>query len=218
MDSVRDAIKLRYRLIPYLYSLTLQSHRDGTPVIRPLVYQFQGDNRTDEISFEYMLGPWLLVASVYEEGSRQRLLYLPSAGQWCNFFTGSWYSGGQDITVAVPLNQPGALFAYEGAVIPTGKNMNFVGESPDDIRIFLLFPPLQDKVFTSTAHILERNEITGEIVVLTVILKSSREEVTVLIETDGAPQLEYDQISFMLPPNDPRTIPKPIFLSSISNQ
>ena len=209
---MRDAIKLRYRLIPYLYSLTLQSHRDGSPVIRPLVYQFQGDNRTDEISFEYMLGPWLLVASVYEEGARQRSLYLPSAGQWCDFFTGTWYNGGQDITVDVPLNQPGALFAYEGAVIPTGKNMNFVGESPDNARIFLLFPPLQDGVFTS--HILERNETNGEIIVLTVILKSSRNEVTVLVEVDGEKSLlEYDQISFMLPPNDPRSIPKPISLT-----
>ncbi|KAH6566806.1 hypothetical protein BASA60_009293 [Batrachochytrium salamandrivorans] len=135
---IRDAIQFRYRLIPYLYTLHHNASSSGVPVIRPLLYHFQADSKTHQASFDYMLGPHLLVASVFVPGATERTVYLPSEQEqptrWCNVWTGEWMAGGQSVTVAVPLEQHGALFARAGALIPTCMSMRYVGAVPDTTR------------------------------------------------------------------------------------
>ena len=89
----------------------------GHPIIRPLVYHFQHDSLCREQSFEFLLGPWLLVASVYEEHAVHRTVYLPSGTKWYNFWTDEIYDGGKTVTVPAPLDVF-PLFVREGALLP----------------------------------------------------------------------------------------------------
>ncbi|MCI0710163.1 MAG: DUF5110 domain-containing protein [Chloroflexi bacterium] len=137
LPLIREAIHFRYRLIPYLYSLLFESAQTGQPIIRPLVYHFP-DCPTE--SFDFMLGPNLLVASVLEPGARERTLYLPAGTKWFDFHTGEGYVGGQTITVAAPLDRI-PLFVPAGGMLPLGKLMRYVGEQADDLRELIVFPP-----------------------------------------------------------------------------
>lgn len=205
---IRFAIKLRYRLIPYLYSLSLESALKGSPIIRPLFYEFQCDPKTDEMSFEYMLGPNLLIASVVEPDSCERSLYLPlssSSSDWCDFFTGKWYHGGQSICVPVPINQPGAVFALEGSIIPMHhRDIPYIdAKQPDDTRTILLFPSMAHKEFYSV--IKDCDQQNGKIFEYRVCMRSTPEKVC--IEIENFDTLPFNQIHFELPKNDPRPVP-----------
>lgn len=137
---IRDAIQFRYRLMPYLYSLFVESARTGHPIIRPMVYHFWEDARTHSESFDFMLGAHLLIASVLEQGATIREVYLPMGCAWYDFHTHERFEGGQTVTLDAPLSRF-PLVTPSGAIIPMGKLMNHVGELPDDERIVHLFPP-----------------------------------------------------------------------------
>ncbi len=139
LPIIRDAIRFRYRLIPYLYTLLFEAAQTGRPIIRPLVYHFPQDPRCRTESFDFLLGDSLLVASVLEPGARTRAVYLPAGVSWCDFHTGQWYQGGQTVTVDAPLERA-PLFVRAGGMIPMGKVMRFVGELPDDYRQIFAFP------------------------------------------------------------------------------
>ena len=103
LPIIREWIEFRYRLIPYLYTLLFESTQTGHPIIRPMVYAFPGDPKCQTESFDFMLGPSLLVASVLEDGARCRPVYLPAASAWCDWYTGEWHSGGQVVNADAPL-------------------------------------------------------------------------------------------------------------------
>jgi alpha-glucosidase len=90
LDIIRDAIHFRYRLIPYLYQLSIESNRTGIPVIRPLIFEFQKDEECAFISFDYMLGPSLLISSIVTENEEFHQVYLPKNEMWCDIWTGKW--------------------------------------------------------------------------------------------------------------------------------
>ncbi|KAI8897084.1 glycosyl hydrolases family 31-domain-containing protein [Globomyces pollinis-pini] len=141
LDIIRDAIQFRYKIIPYLYTISLESHEVGTPVMRPTMYHFQHDEMTHQQSFEYLLGPFLLVASVFEEKALDRVLYLPNGCQWCNVWTGEWFEGGQTVSTNVPLSQHGGLFAKEGAIVPLNPSkVKYVSTDTDLIRHLWVYP------------------------------------------------------------------------------
>jgi alpha-glucosidase len=117
LPLVHDALRFRKRLLPYLYSLQHEAMITGHPIIRPTVYHFQSDIKCRDQSFEFLLGPWLLIASVFEENAIHRTLYLPSGTKWYNFWTDEIYNGGQMITVPASLDIF-PLFVREGALLP----------------------------------------------------------------------------------------------------
>jgi len=129
LPLIHDALRFRKRLQPYLYSLSHEAMITGHPIIRPTVYHFQSDIKCRDQSFEFLLGPWLLVASVYEENAISRTLYLPSDTKWYNFWTDEIYDGGQMITVQATLDVF-PLFVREGALLPFEINENL------EIRVY----------------------------------------------------------------------------------
>lgn len=139
LSIIRETIEFRYRLLPYLYSLLFAAHRSGTPMISPMVYYFPDDNPCQTESFDFMLGDQLLVASVLEDGDRERSIYLPRVCDWIDFFTGAYFAGGQTITVPAPLERI-PILVRAGGILPLGKAMRFVGEQADDLRQVYLFP------------------------------------------------------------------------------
>lgn len=123
--------RLRYRLLPYLYSEAAQvTFRDGT-LLRPLVMDFPDDPAVLDISDEYQFGPAFLVSPVTSYRTRQRSVYLPKGTGWYDFWTGAGYSGGQLVEPAAPLDQM-PLHVRAGSIIPLGPDLQYSTEKPAD--------------------------------------------------------------------------------------
>lgn len=97
-------IRLRESLKPYIAGLMKEAHKNGSPVIRTMFYEFPEDEKCWECEDQYMFGPDYLVAPVFEYGARERSVYLPE-GKWENIFTKKTVAGGKNVTVAAPIDQ-----------------------------------------------------------------------------------------------------------------
>jgi alpha-glucosidase len=209
LPLVREAIALRYRLLPYLYTLLFEAAQTGRPIIRPLVYHFPRDARCHRESFDFMLGPNLLVASVVEPGARSRAIYLPMDTHWCDFYTGQWYTGGQTIEVEAPLERI-PLLAPAGGILPMGKVMRYVGEQPDDVRQAFVFPAPEGgrSVFT----LIEDDGVSlayrrGESAAVTLEVEATPERITLSTPSvRGNYPLPYREIEFVLLPGENRPV------------
>jgi len=127
VSIIRDLVKLRYRLLPYIYSVAYEATQTGLPVIRPMNLEFQDDPVVSNIDHEYMFGPYLLVAPVFNKDNRVKI-YLPE-GKWFNFWTKQVYQGPKYLEITAPLNII-PLFVKAGAILPMGPEMQYVGEKP----------------------------------------------------------------------------------------
>lgn len=136
-QSILAYQKLRYRLMPYIYSLTgCVTHRDCT-IMRALVMDFGGDKNVRNIGDQFMFGPALLVNPVTEFKARSRQVYLPKNAGWYELRSGRFFKGGQTISAAAPFEDI-PLFVKAGAIIPTGPEIQYVNEKPaDPIRLFV---------------------------------------------------------------------------------
>jgi alpha-D-xyloside xylohydrolase len=112
-------LRLRYQLMPYIYSLGYQTHETGAPFMRGLFMDFPQDPNVTNIGDEYMFGPALLVAPVTDQGMTSRKVYLPAGTDWYNFWTNERVHGGQTITVAAPIDII-PLFVRAGSILPLG--------------------------------------------------------------------------------------------------
>jgi alpha-glucosidase len=147
----RSAIRLRYQLLPYLYSSFMRAHATGAPIQRPLVYEFQQDRQARETEDSFLLGDSLLVAPVLEAGRTARNVYLPE-GTWVDWYTGECCEGGQYITAPAPLDLI-PLFGRGGTVVPTydAPPLSTMGHAPTSLDLHL-FVPLEDGETTSWLH------------------------------------------------------------------
>lgn len=123
--------RLRYRLMPYTYSLAGFTYLKDYTIMRAMVMDFAGDPEVKNVGDQYMFGPSLLVAPVYKYKARTREVYLPSQCGWYDLYTGKYYSGGQRITAGAPYERM-PLFVKEGSVIPVGPEIQYVDEKPAD--------------------------------------------------------------------------------------
>ncbi len=113
-------LRLRYELMPYIYSLGYKTWLTGAPIMRALPLDFSGDRKVADIGDEYMLGPAFLVAPVTEQGATSREVYLPAGTEWYNYWTNERYKGGQTITASAPIDTI-PLFVRAGSILPLGK-------------------------------------------------------------------------------------------------
>ena len=112
-------LRLRYRLMPYIYSLGYRSWLTGAPFLRALPLDFPNDPKVADLGDEYMFGPAFLVAPVTEQGATSRLVYLPAGADWYNYWTSERLKGGQTITVQAPIDTL-PLFVRAGSIVPLG--------------------------------------------------------------------------------------------------
>ena len=119
-EIIKDLIFLRERIKPYIMAQMRKAAEDGTPVIRPLLFDFFADKETYGIGDEYLFGPDLLVAPVIEAGARTREVYLPKGAFWTDARSGKKYEGGVRVTVDAPLDAI-PLFLRDGAKLPLSK-------------------------------------------------------------------------------------------------
>lgn len=116
LDLVRDAIGLRYRLLPYVYAAFVEASETGAPVQRPLVFDHQRDAAVRDVDDEYLFGRDLLVAPVTQAGQTARQVYLP-AGDWYDWHTGELIEGASYVLSVTPMDRI-PIYARGGAVIP----------------------------------------------------------------------------------------------------
>jgi alpha-D-xyloside xylohydrolase len=115
-------LRLRYTLMPYIYSLGWFTHQTGAPFMRALFMDFPNDPKVDEIGDEYMFGPAFLVAPVTAQGMTSKEVYLPAGADWYDYWTHKKYTGGETIAVAAPIDQM-PLFVRAGSIIPVGSQI-----------------------------------------------------------------------------------------------
>lgn len=121
--------KLRYRLLPYIYSEAGNMyHQDGT-LMRGLVMDFGGDPAVKDIADQYMFGPAFLIAPIYEYQARDRSVYLPAGSDWYNFYSGEKFKGGQTLSAAAPYQRM-PVFVKAGSIVPIGPEVQYVDENP----------------------------------------------------------------------------------------
>jgi alpha-D-xyloside xylohydrolase len=123
--------RLRYRLMPYLYSLAGLTYFNDYTIMRAMVMDFGGDKAVKSIGDQYMFGPSLMVAPVYKYKARSREVYFPSSCGWYDFYTGIYILGGHQLQVDAPFEQI-PLFVREGSIIPFGPEIRFTDEKPAD--------------------------------------------------------------------------------------
>lgn len=137
LSIYRKYLKLRYHFIPYLYDLYHQETKDGLPIMRPLVLNYQDDPKVRNLNDEFMVGEKLLVAPVVQQGETSRQVYLPE-GQWLDFWTGVEYSGKTTILVDAPIEKL-PLFVKKDSLLPWGRAVSHISDEPDKTMKFRLF-------------------------------------------------------------------------------
>jgi alpha-glucosidase len=127
----RRYLELRYRLLPYLYTLIERAASSGEPLWRPLVYAYPTDPEVTALHDQALVGPDLLVAPIYRPGASSRSVYLPS-GTWHDYWTGEQVTGPKHLLALAPLGML-PLYARAGAIIPSGPAMHASDARPLDV-------------------------------------------------------------------------------------
>ncbi|HRY56125.1 MAG TPA: glycoside hydrolase family 31 protein [Spirochaetia bacterium] len=208
--AVKAAILLRYRLVPYLYSLFALAARSGDPIARPMVYEFPEDARCADESFDFMLGPFLLAACVLEKGARSRRAWLPAGEEWIELDSGARHPGGAEILLEAPLERI-PILARGGAIVPTeAAPPALPGEAaPAPLRELLLFPASGGR--ESSFAIFEDDGdcpafAEGSCRELSITMRSSAGRIEVGLSQEGGYPLPYAELALVLPPGEERPL------------
>lgn len=124
--------KLRYRLMPYIYTLAGQSYFDDYTIMRGLVMDFGNDKNALNINDQFMFGPSLLINPVTEYKATSRQVYLPAGQAWYDLYSGTSFAGGQTIKANAPYEQI-PVFVKAGSIIPSGEEMEYTNQKPDSL-------------------------------------------------------------------------------------
>jgi len=137
-DSLVWHDRLRYRLLPYIYTVAADTfHQDGT-IMRGLSMDFLQDPAARDVRDEYLFGKAFLVAPVYQFKARSRPVYLPAGADWYDFHTGERQAGGQKVDAAAPLERM-PLYVRAGSIVPVGPEIQYTGEKPGADITLLVF-------------------------------------------------------------------------------
>ncbi len=202
LDLVREAIRLRYRLLPYVYSAFMRSTRTGEPVQRPLVFDHQDDPLAKDVDDEYLFGRDLLVAPVTARGATARQVYLP-AGGWYDWHTHELVAGGRFVVAPTPMDRI-PLFARAGAVVPMWAQApaSTTDHHPDLVELHLFVP---DRDGTTTTDLFEDDGTTLAVregafrqTTFAVTRAGDRVELVATVTGDGFPELRRTRVALVV--------------------
>jgi len=143
-ETMQAYDRLRYRMLPYNYTLGSRVTFQGDTIMRALGMDFPEDPKVWSISDEYMFGPAFLVSPVTTPQATNREVYLPSGTSWVNFWTGEKLSGGQTTVADAPLKTL-PLFVRSGSIVPLGPDLQYTGEKPPDPIELRVYPGADGK-------------------------------------------------------------------------
>jgi alpha-D-xyloside xylohydrolase len=130
--------RLRYRLLPYVYSLAGAVTHQGGTILRPLVMDFPADERSREIGDQFLFGPAFLVSPVTTYKARSRPVYLPPAEGWYDFWNGTAVAGGQTIDAPAPYDSI-PVHVRAGSIVALGPELQYTGEKPAEPVTLLVY-------------------------------------------------------------------------------
>jgi alpha-D-xyloside xylohydrolase len=129
--------KLRYSLLPYIYSLSAMVTRSHYTIMRPLIMDFHGDKNVTNIGDQYMFGPSLLINPVTEYKARSRKLYLPAGTGWYDLKTGKYFEGGNEIIADAPYSDI-PVYVKAGSIIPVGPVLQYTSEpNQEPVKLYV---------------------------------------------------------------------------------
>jgi alpha-D-xyloside xylohydrolase len=123
--------RLRYRMLPYIYSLAGAVTQQSGTILRPLVMDFPSDATARRITDQYLFGPALLVSPITSYNARSRTVYLPSGATWYDFWTGARAASTGNVSAAAALDAI-PVYARGGAIVPVGPDLQYTSEKPAD--------------------------------------------------------------------------------------
>lgn len=138
--------QLRYRLLPYIYSIAGQAYHKDYTIMRGLVMDFPADEKVNNIADQYMFGPSLLISPVYTYKQRTKELYLPAGQPWYNLYTGKAIEGGQTINTDVPYERM-PVYVKGGSILPFGPALQYTMEKKADTILLYVYAG-KDAAFT----------------------------------------------------------------------
>jgi alpha-glucosidase len=199
LGHAREAIKLRYRLLPYIYSAFVESSETGAPIQRPLVFDYQDDAVARELDDQYLFGRDLLVAPIWAAGQTSRETYLP-AGGWYEWHTGAAIeSRGQNVGSQAPLDRI-PIYAKAGAVVSMLPTAPLNTDAIDRSRLELhVFAPLADGTTTSFVQEddgLTFDALTGKLVRTEFAVTRAGNAVTLKAVSTGAGFAGFDRVGY----------------------
>lgn len=207
--AIREAIALRYRLLPYFYTLLWQASADDEPMLRPTFLDHEHDSRTFRENDDFLIGRDLLVASVVEEGQRARAVYLPQNEHgWYDFHSGQWYCGGQTIVLDAPLERL-PLLVRAGAALPVSARTAHVAAQQDSQRELWLFPA--QGAGQSDGMLFEDDGEThawqqGQALWLRWQVAASNQRIDITFTTEGDYQPAWRTLNIVLPAGERRPL------------
>lgn len=136
-NSVVYYSKLRYSMMPYIYSLAGMTWFNDYTIMRPLVMDFTSDTNVNNIGDQFMFGPSFMVSPVYRYGDRSREVYFPESAGWYDFYTGKFQAGGEKKMVNAPYERI-PLFVRAGSIVPFGPEIQYTDEKPaEHIKLYV---------------------------------------------------------------------------------
>ena len=133
-EAICSAIRLRYSLMPYIYSMAARVHFEDYTVMRPLMMDFTADRKARGTGDEYMFGDAILVCPVTEYGARSRSVYLPEGSGWYDTSDLKYFEGGQTVEAEAPLERI-PTFIRSGQILPTADPVSSTAQRQDDIYL-----------------------------------------------------------------------------------
>uniref|UniRef100_UPI0039ECCFE0 glycoside hydrolase family 31 protein n=1 Tax=Clostridium perfringens TaxID=1502 RepID=UPI0039ECCFE0 len=150
----KKSIELRYELLPYIYDLYYISHKEGLPIFRPMIMEYEKDMNLLNMREQFMLGENMIVAPVLYEGERSKTVYLPK-GSWFNYFTREKLQGGKWYKLPCELDEI-LVFVKEGSIIPTyNKKFRNVKERPKNILLKVFGEDAKGFHYNDDGHTME---------------------------------------------------------------
>ncbi|WP_415296436.1 glycoside hydrolase family 31 protein [Clostridium perfringens] len=187
----KKSIELRYELLPYIYDLYYISHKEGLPIFRPMIMEYEKDMNLLNMREQFMLGENMLVAPVLYEGERSKTVYLPK-GIWFNYFTMEKLQGGKWYKLPCELDEI-LVFVKEGAIIPTyNKKFRNVKERPKNILLKVFGENAKGFHYNDDGHTMEYLE--GKYTYMDIKVVDGKEELKLINNGYSIEEIEFEII------------------------
>ncbi|MDK0854036.1 glycoside hydrolase family 31 protein [Clostridium perfringens] len=187
----KKSIELRYELLPYIYDLYYISHKEGLPIFRPMIMEYEKDMNLLNMREQFMLGENMLVAPVLYEGERSKTVYLPR-GIWFNYFTMEKLQGGKWYKLPCELDEI-LVFVKEGAIIPTyNKKFRNVKERPKNILLKVFGENAKGFHYNDDGHTMEYLE--GKYTYMDIKVVDGKEELKLINNGYSIEEIEIEII------------------------
>lgn len=187
----KKSIELRYELLPYIYDLYYISHKEGLPIFRPMIMEYEKDMNLLNMREQFMLGENMIVAPVLYEGERSKTVYLPK-GSWFNYFTMEKLQGGKWYKLPCELDEI-LVFVKEGSIIPTyNKKFRNVKERPNNILLKVFGENAKGFYYNDDGHTMEYLE--GKYTYMDITVVDGKEELKLINNGYSIEEIEIEII------------------------